>query len=462
MRSIGNSVAGSVLLSAWLVMIAGSPAGASHIEGKVKKARDRVFPALVNIRPILELYRGGQKVKTGATVGSGVIFTKDGHALTNFHVAGHAAKVICTLGNKERISGKVIGGDSWTDLAVIQLDREEWDKYHPGKSIPYARLGDSDKLQVGEPVIVMGSPRGLARSVTMGIISNLDRYLGASSKLPTGERTGIFNTWIQTDAAINPGNSGGPLVNLGGQVVGINTRAFVRNTNNLGFAVPVNLVKRVVDEILKNGKVVRSSFGIRIQETRELEELLGADLRRGVLVVSVEPSGPAQRAGIRAGDLILQIDGEDVVARFAEELPAIYNRIARFPVASEHTVQIQRRGKVMELKLATEELTQIRGKESEASDWGLTIRDLTETQKRQLDVSKGVYVTGTRPGGPAARAKFSPGDVIQEVAGKPTPNVKAFKAVVAEVVANRKKQKVVGVRLYRGKGVYIKAVRLAD
>jgi serine protease Do len=224
----------------------------------------------------------------------------------------------------------------------------------------------------------------------------------------------------------------------------------------------VNLVKRVVKEILDKGKVVRSSFGLRIQETRELEELIGSDLRRGVLVASVEPAGPAQRAGIRAGDLMLQIDGEDVVARFAEELPAIYNRIARFSVGSEHTIRIQRRGREMALKLTTEELTQIRGRESEASDWGLTIRDLTETQKRQLDVSKGVYVTGTRPGGPAARAKFAPGDVIQEVAGKTTTNVEAFKAAVAEAVANREKHKVVGVRLRRGKGRYIKAVRLAE
>ena len=170
-----------------LALLAG-PVWASGVDGKIRKARDRVFPALVNVRPILELYRGGQKVKTGASVGSGIIFTKEAHVLTNFHVAGHAEKVICTLGTKEQIHGKVIGGDAWTDLAVIQLARDEWERFHPGISIPYADLGDSSKLEVAECVMAMGSPRGLARSVTMGIISNLERYLGESSRLPTGER----------------------------------------------------------------------------------------------------------------------------------------------------------------------------------------------------------------------------------------------------------------------------------
>ncbi|MCZ7649170.1 MAG: trypsin-like peptidase domain-containing protein [Planctomycetota bacterium] len=442
MRHAGSGWALGILALGLLV----SPSGAgSEIDGKVKKARDKVFPALVNVRPILELYHGGEKVVTGSSIGSGVIFSAEGHVLTNFHVAGHAEKVILTLGTKERVHGKVIGGDPWTDLAVVQLSREDWEKYHPGAPVPYAKLGDSAKLEVGEAVLAMGSPRGLSRSVSMGIVSNTERYLGDEMTLPTGERTGMFSVWIQTDAAINPGNSGGPLVNLKGEVVGINSRV-VGNSNNLGFALPIDHAKQVVAAILSAGKVTRSNVGARLQELQELEELLGSDSRKGVLVTAVEPSSPAEAAGIEAGDVIVAFDGQEVSARFVEDLPAIYDRVARWEVGSKHAVSVQRKGRNLELSVVSEELAQAGGKETEIAEWGMTVRDLTEAQKRDLDVEAGVLVTGTKAGGLASLAKLENGDVIQFVDQAATPDVKSFRAAVEAAEKDRAQKGVVGLK----------------
>ena len=183
-------------------------------QSEIFTARDRVLPALVHIQPVLEVYRAGEKGKIAVT-GSGVIFSPDGYVLTNTHVVGKAQRLTCTLTNHEEVEARLIGVDPLSDLAVIKIDMAK-----AGEGVRHAPLGDSTRLQVGQVVMALGSPLGLARSLTLGVISSLDRYF-PESLLPTGALTGTYNTWIQTDAAINPGNSGGPLVNLGGEVIGL-------------------------------------------------------------------------------------------------------------------------------------------------------------------------------------------------------------------------------------------------
>ncbi len=423
-------------------------ASASGVERGVEIAMEKVYPALVNVRPILELYKGGEKVISGSSTGSGFIFREDGYVLTNFHVAGHAAKAILTLGSKERVSGTVVGSDAWTDLAVIKMDLDEYEKRHGSRKIPWAPLGDSDRLRIGETVLTMGSPLSLARSVCRGIVSNNDRALPLDATLPTGEATGRFNTWIQTDAAVNPGNSGGPLVNTRGEVVGVVSRGVVQ-ADNLGFAIPSNIAKRVVNEILAHKRVRRANLGIKLQPLQELEEFFGVGTQRGALVASVEPDGPAEAAGVRNGDVILKIAGREVNARFVEDIPAIYAAIADLPIGQPVELIVKRGDREITLAARTEELTQVRGRDVELKEWAMTVAEVTPAQKRKLDVQEGVFVSGVKPGGPAEKAKIAAGDVIVSIGGKRTPAIGSFmdayrahlasgaKSVLVETIRNR-------------------------
>ena len=194
------------------------------------EARDRVSPALVNVQPVTDVYSSGER-RNSTGVGSGFVFDRRGHVITNYHVAGKAKRLIITLSNKQRVPGMLVGGDPLTDIAVLKLELTE------GQALPGpVELGDSDALVVGEYVMALGSPLALQRSLSFGVVSSKDRYLSDSFKLPTGEKTGSFNTWIQTDAAINPGNSGGPLVDLSGAVVGVNARGAF-GASSIGFAI---------------------------------------------------------------------------------------------------------------------------------------------------------------------------------------------------------------------------------
>ena len=217
-----------------------------------------VFPALVHIQPIKEVFAAGEKKKMQIT-GSGVIFRPDGYVLTNNHVAEKARFVRCTLSSRQELDAEVVGLDPWTDLAVLKLDLESVGL----TETPYATFGNSDTIQVGQMVMALGSPLGLSRSLSKGVISSIDRYFD-----DVGEMISPFNLWLQTDAAINPGNSGGPLIDLSGKVIGINSRAVVYG-QNLGFAIPINTAKYVIDQILEHGEVQRSWTGINWQEIKE-------------------------------------------------------------------------------------------------------------------------------------------------------------------------------------------------
>ena len=385
------------------------PVGTSFsMELATKAARDRVYPATVRVDVRQTEFLAGEKRRLGGN-GSGVIFDGEGHILTNYHVAGRAQEITCLLFNKERVKAKLVGGDPWTDLAVIQLDPAEVKE----KGIVFrpALFGDSDAMEEGDAVMAIGSPFGLSRSISRGIISCHDRILGEAMELPGGLETGLFSTWLQTDAAINPGNSGGPLVNASGHVIGINTRG---GGNELGFAVPINVAKEVVRQILEKGKVTRSTIGVQFQPLQDLETFFTVGKTEGAVVASVEPEGPAARAGVQAQDVLLEYDGVKVSGRYAEELFDLRRKISQTPVGAKVPLKVKRGAAVQSFEVTTEELTTVRSEEQNFTKWGLVGEDITDrlAKRENLPGTHGVYVTGVRQGESAEKAKLLKGDVI--------------------------------------------------
>lgn len=396
-------------------------AGISPLQKEIYRARDSVLPALVHIQPVITDFRTG-KMRKQSVVGSGVVFHEDGYVVTNYHVAGKAERIICTMPDKEQVKAELIGGDPLTDIAIIKLDLSKYS----GK-IQVAELGDSDSLQVGQYVLALGSPLALARSVSYGVISTTDRYFPGETRLPSGERTGIYNNWIQTDAAINPGNSGGPLVDLDGRIVGINSRATLF-ANNIGFSIPINIVKEVIDGILKNGKVIRSWIGVQCQELQNLESWFGTEINEGVLISSIDSKSPAEEAGLQAGDIILKMDDEPVSARFAEELPAFYKKIADHPIGSQIDLTVMRGERTIYVTVTTHELGEMLGKDLECKEWGFTVKAITKQMAvdNQLEDTLGVFVSGVKRVGAAAEAGLRRGDIIRGLNELPTMSFQEF------------------------------------
>jgi serine protease Do len=326
-------------------------------------------------------------------------------------VAGKAKRLIITLSDRQRVPGVLVGGDPSTDIAVLKLD------VGPDFKLPApVELGDSDELQVGQYVMALGSPLALQRSLSFGVVSSKDRYLSDDFKLPTGERTGSFNTWIQTDAAINPGNSGGPLVNLAGRVVGVNSRGAF-GASSIGFAIPVNIVKEVAAELIEHGRVRRSWLGLDFQPREELAQYFEAAQSPGVVIRSVEPDSPAARAGIRAGDVLVAYRGQEITAQFQEELPAVYKLIADTPVGESVEQLIERDGEELRFEIVTEERSQSVSDEMECESWGFTARGITRefAMEYNLPDENGVVVVGVKPNGAAFRARLYPGDRIVRI-----------------------------------------------
>jgi len=315
----------------------------NEFQDQILDAKNKVLPALVHIQPVKEIFASGKRVKVKVT-GSGIIFSPEGLVLTNNHVAEKAKYVMCTLSNKDEVPAKVVGLDALTDLAVLKLDLSGKDY----KTVDYVKFGDSDKLQVGQFVMALGSPLGLSRSVSLGVISSLDRYFE-----DRGEMVSPFNLWIQTDAAINPGNSGGPLVDMDGNVIGINARAITFG-ENLGFAIPINTAKLVIDGILKDKEVKRSYIGIDWQEIKDLKNYKNDPDLSGVLVSHIDKNSPAEKAGIQPGDIVYALNEDDISAVFREELPFIRKKISEIAVGDKIIFNLLRDNKNNQIKLVTD------------------------------------------------------------------------------------------------------------
>jgi serine protease Do len=429
------------LLAVLAVTASTPPAGLSQQE-QLFRARDRVMPALVHIQPVVKDYNTGE-LKKQAVIGSGVIFDPAGYVVTNYHVAGKAERIICTLGDKEEVSAKYIGGDPPTDVAVIKLDLSGYKG-----TIHAADLGNSDSVQVGEYVLAMGSPLSLSRTVSSGVVSTKDRYFSDDVRLPSGEQTGNYNLWIQTDAAINPGNSGGPLVDLHGRVIGINSRATLF-ANNIGFAIPINIVKESIKAILADGKVTRSYVGIHAQALQELEDYFGVDGKTsGVLVASVEGGSPAEAASIKAGDLIQTFNGQPVSARFLEELPAFYKKIASLPPGSTINMGIHRGDSNLTVSAVTRALGDLMGEDFESSVWGFTVKGITHSMQveSQLKDTLGVYVEGVKRSGGADDGGLRGGDVVTSLNKQDVNTLADFVRLYNELTAGKVDKVLLGVK----------------
>jgi serine protease Do len=348
-------------------------------------------------------------------LGSGFIIEPDGTILTNNHVVANAEKIIVKLQDEREFEGRVVGNDAKTDIAVIKID---------AKNLPVVPLGDSDRLQVGEWVVALGSPFGLANTVTAGIVSAKGRWIGA----------GPYDNFIQTDASINPGNSGGPLVNLHGEVVGMNTAIFSRTGANIGigFAIPISLVKELLPELKSKGKVTRGWLGVSVQElTPDLATSLGMDKSSGALVSTVAEGSPAEKAGIKVGDVIIEYDGKPI--QHSSQLPIL---VARTDMGKSVPLKVFRAKEEVRLSVTVGELKEdeVVASASKKGDLGLTVQRLAPEVARSmgLEDSRGVIISDVDPGGPGAAAGFRRGDVILEIDRKPIRGLSDYEKAIAE------------------------------
>jgi serine protease Do len=420
---------------------------------------DLVGPSVVNIRTLekassaaapgtdeqmLEFFRRfGIPVPPGATprtprrdrgdseeaqprgVGSGFILSADGLIMTNAHVVDGADELIVTLPDKREFKAKIVGADKRTDVAVVKIE---------ASGLPAVRIGDINRLRVGEWVMAIGSPFGLENTVTAGIVSAKKRD------------TGDFLPFIQTDVAINPGNSGGPLINMRGEVVGINSQIYSRSGGfqGISFAIPIDEAVRVSDQLRSTGRVTRGRIGVQIdQVSKEVAESIGLGLPRGALVRGVEPNSPAAKAGVEPGDIILKFDGKEIEK--SVDLPRL---VGNAKPGSKGTLTVFRRGAQRELSVTVAELEADRPERKAAApepakpqpsavaqSLGLTLADLSAAQKKELDLKEGVRVVSAE--GPAARAGLREGDVIVAVANTEVSGVKEFEAAVAKLDKSR-------------------------
>jgi serine protease Do len=417
------------------------PPAASAATGSFAKLAEAVKPAVINVstrtkassgRTPLEEFYGEDFFKRffGETpermprrgLGSGVIIDPSGIALTNAHVVEGATTIDVVTVDGAKHTAKVLGTDKKTDLAVLQLDNGT-------KTFPHLALGDSDEAQVGDWVIAVGAPFGLQATVTSGIISAKARQIGA----------GPYDDFIQTDAAINPGNSGGPLVNMRGEVVGINT-AIVRGGSGIGFAIPSNMAKRVAAELRTSGKVTRAWLGVNLQPlTPELAQSFGVKDTKGALVAEVMPDSPAARAGLKSGDVITELNGKKI-----DDHSALARAVGLAKPGETGRLGIvrDRQQTTVEVKLGeapAEQAAATRGEGGTASGLGLAVQPITPEIARQLELkdATGVVVTRVDPQGAAAEAGLQRGDVIVEIDRKPVKSLEDFEKLTANAAGKR-------------------------
>jgi serine protease Do len=384
----------------------------------------RFFPPRQQPGPNGPRGRGGDGSEVPRGVGSGFIISPDGYVLTNHHVVEGADEIYVTLTDKRELKGKLIGSDRRTDVALVKIE---------GSSLPAMRFGDPQRLRVGEWVVAIGSPFGLENTVTAGIVS------------AKGRDTGDYLPFIQTDVAVNPGNSGGPLLNMRGEVVGINSQIYSRTGGFMGisFAIPIDEAMRVAEQIRGTGRVTRGRIGVGIAEvTKDVAEPLGLPRAAGALVRNVEAGGPAEKGGLEVGDIILKFDGKDI--QRSTDLPRL---VGNTKPGSKVPVTVWRKGQQRELSVVVAEMQpeqtaraggsngrpqQTPGGGAQQSNLlGLVVADIPEDRRNALRIKGGVLVESVE--GAAARAGLRPGDVILSLNNQDVTAAKAFNDAVAKL-----------------------------
>jgi serine protease Do len=392
-----------------------------------QSVRNPLAPQIPNLQeddPFYEFFRRfipqpGPREFPSQSLGSGFIISQDGYILTNAHVVEGADEITVKLIDKREFKAKIIGADRRTDIALIKID---------AANLPAVRFGDPNRLKVGEWVLAIGSPFGFENTVTAGIVSAKGRSLPQENYVP----------FIQTDVAVNPGNSGGPLFNLRGEVIGVNSQIYSRTGGFMGlsFAIPIDVANDIASQLRTSGKVSRGRIGVVIQPvTKELADGFGLTKPQGALVNSVEKGGPAEKAGIEAGDVILRFDGKPVAA--SEDLPRI---VGATKPGTKATVQVWRNKQPRDVQVVVSEMQDDRaarqsrrgGKPPAASPslYGLTLSELTEAQRSELKATGGVLVENSQ--GAAARAGVRRGDVILAINNQDVKSVEQFNQMMGQ------------------------------
>ena len=396
--------------------------------------------------------RGGQQPREfeAQSAGSGFIVSADGYIVTNAHVVDSADEVRIRLTDRREFIAKVVGSDKRTDVAVVKID---------ATNLPRVVIGDPEKLKVGEWVVAIGKPFGLENTMTAGIVSAKGRDLPQENLVP----------FIQTDVAINPGNSGGPLFNLRGEVVGINSLIYSRSGGYMGlaFAIPIDVAMNTVNQIREKGRVTRGRIGVQIQEvSKEAADSFGLKTAMGALVNSVEKGGPAEKAGVEPGDIIIKVDGRDVVS--SNVLPRIVTQVAP---GKKVVLTVWRGGQAREIAVVVAEMredapatprrgTQPAPKEkAKPNRMGLVLADLTAEQRKEADVRAGVLVEDI-PGG--VRGNIQPGDIILAIISKGVTTDAKNAAQLNDFLAKLEKGASVTLQLKRGDQTFFSTIRLQN
>lgn len=414
----------ATLCSVASLILAGCISSTPDFRDTVASAKAAVAPSVVYIRVIYNDTQSG-KDRKGQASGSGVIISADGEVLTNHHVIDKTTEIRCQLADGRSFPAKIIGKDKDLDIALLKLEL-------PTNHAELAVAELSTRwLEVGEIVLAMGAPWGLARSVTMGIVSCNDRFL---------ENCGDYTLWYQTDAAISPGNSGGPLVDTEGRVVGINARGNMMGDQ--GFTIPSETILEVLPDLRKYGEAHWAWFGFRLQPREDFNHNMFFNTREGAIIADIEQGSPALKAGLKANDLLLSVDGWKTDARAWEDIPAIERHLGRLAFGKPCTFSIVRNGEPMKVTVAPTEKGKVEGEEFACERWGMTFKEINRFYNPDLTFfapDGGLYVSGINWDGNAENCGFREKDIVVAVDGKPVRSIADVKVIYELAMENIEK-----------------------